>query len=160
MPLTRSPAPKQTVTARKEVIMAAGAFNTPQILMLSGIGNSTTLAAAGVKPLVDLPSVGQNMTDHVLLPNKFQVHVNDTFNTWELPANLPSELATWKSTHGGPISDTGFRQLGWLRVPANDTLFQLHPDPSAGPTSAHYEFAFVVRTSLRFALTRGTDAHE
>jgi choline dehydrogenase-like flavoprotein len=134
------------VTARKEVILAAGAFNTPQILMLSGIGDTSTLSRAGVRPIVNLPSVGQNMSDHVFLANKFQVHANDTFNTVEEPANLAPALAQWEKTHDGPVSDSGFRQLAFLRVPSNNTLFKKHADPSAGPTSAHYEFAFVVST--------------
>jgi choline dehydrogenase-like flavoprotein len=152
-------APRIRLAARKEVVLSAGAFNTPQLLMLSGIGDPAELTAAGIKPIVDLPSVGKNMSDHVLLPNKFQVHVNDTFNTWEQPANLKPELAQWQKDHTGPISDTGFRQLGWLRVPPTDPLFQIHPDPSAGPTSPHYEFAFVVRTSLHRAPMCTTDAH-
>jgi choline dehydrogenase-like flavoprotein len=130
------------------VILAAGAFNTPQLLMLSGIGNPTELTAAGITPVVNLPSVGKNMTDHVLLPNKFQVHVNDTFNTWELPANLKPELAQWEKDHTGVVSDSGFRQIAWLRVPANDTIFKTNPDPSSGPTSAHFELIFVVSDAM------------
>jgi choline dehydrogenase-like flavoprotein len=129
--------------------LAAGAFNTPQILMLSGIGDSTALTHAGIHPLVNLPSVGQNMSDHVLLPNKFPSTANDTFNSWEITANLTPDMAQWEKTHDGPVSDSGFRQLGFLRVPSNNTLFQTHADPSAGPTSAHYEFAFVVSSARR-----------
>jgi choline dehydrogenase-like flavoprotein len=57
----------QTVTARKEIIVSAGTFNTPKLLQLSGIGDTTTLKKIGVDTLVNLPSVGQNMTDHVLV---------------------------------------------------------------------------------------------
>jgi choline dehydrogenase-like flavoprotein len=152
-------APRIHVTARKEVILSAGAFNTPQLLMLSGIGDASALTHAGIQPRVHLPSVGQNMSDHVLLPNKFQVHVNDTFNTWEMPANLKPELAQWEKTHDGPISDSGFRQLAFLRVPSNNTLFKTHADPSAGPTSAHYEFAFVVSISLSLLGISRPDVH-
>jgi len=50
--------------ARREVILAGGTFNTPQILMLSGIGPAAHLREMGVAPLVDLP-VGENLQDHL-----------------------------------------------------------------------------------------------
>ncbi|KAJ0124570.1 choline dehydrogenase [Diaporthe amygdali] len=54
--------------ASKEVIVAAGVFNTPQILMLSGIGPADELSAHGIEPLVDLPAVGSNLRDHIEVP--------------------------------------------------------------------------------------------
>jgi choline dehydrogenase len=55
-----------TVRATKEVILSAGALMTPKLLMLSGIGNADTLKKLGIKPLVDLAGVGENLQDHVL----------------------------------------------------------------------------------------------
>ena len=54
---------RQTALASREVVLAAGAFNTPQLLMLSGVGDATALAQAGITPLVHLPGVGQNLQD-------------------------------------------------------------------------------------------------
>jgi choline dehydrogenase len=54
---------RRTVRARREVVLAAGAFNTPQLLKLSGIGPRQELEEHGVGVLVDLPGVGENLQD-------------------------------------------------------------------------------------------------
>ncbi|KAJ6546836.1 hypothetical protein B0H19DRAFT_1162702 [Mycena capillaripes] len=54
----------RNVMARHEVIVSAGVFQSPQLLMLSGIGNATELSAFGIEPVVDLPGVGTNLQDH------------------------------------------------------------------------------------------------
>jgi len=56
---------RQRITARREVILSAGAFGSPQILMLSGIGPADELRAQGVRLVHELPGVGQNLQDHL-----------------------------------------------------------------------------------------------
>src|SRR5262249_18992968 len=53
----------RTVHASREVILAGGAFNTPQLLMLSGVGPRKVLERHGLEVRVDLPGVGQNLQD-------------------------------------------------------------------------------------------------
>jgi choline dehydrogenase len=68
--LDRTPLPQvlDTVTATKEIILAAGAFNTPQLLMNSGIGPATDLAVQNISVIVDRPGVGANLQDRYEIP--------------------------------------------------------------------------------------------
>ena len=64
----------------REVVMAAGAIGTPQILQLSGIGPAETLRAASVTPVVELPGVGENLQDHLQLRMIYKVSNARTLN--------------------------------------------------------------------------------
>ncbi len=55
----------EVISARQEIILCQGAFGTPQLLMLSGIGPAEHLRDHGIAPIVDLPGVGENLADHV-----------------------------------------------------------------------------------------------
>lgn len=55
----------EAVRARREVIVSAGAFGTPQILMASGVGPGAHLRSLGIAPVLDVPGVGQNLQDHI-----------------------------------------------------------------------------------------------
>ncbi|WP_420410133.1 GMC family oxidoreductase [Hoeflea sp.] len=56
---------EKTITARREVLLSGGVINTPQLMMLSGIGAADELSAHGIETRVNLPSVGKNLQDHV-----------------------------------------------------------------------------------------------
>ena len=64
------------LSANKEVIVSAGTFQSPQLLMLSGIGPADQLRGLGISILVDRPGVGQNMTDHAFFGPSYRVNVN------------------------------------------------------------------------------------
>lgn len=55
----------ETVRVRREVIVSAGAFGTPQILMASGVGPGAHLQEMGITPVLDVPGLGQNLQDHI-----------------------------------------------------------------------------------------------
>ena len=64
IPLTFSSDSPITLTAKNEIIVAGGAFGTPQLLLLSGIGPTADLESLSITPLVDSPDVGTNLLDH------------------------------------------------------------------------------------------------
>jgi choline dehydrogenase-like flavoprotein len=57
-------------TAREEIIISAGAYRTPQVLVLSGIGPSEELKKHGIEQIMDLPDVGKNLHDHLGIPQR------------------------------------------------------------------------------------------
>ena len=137
-----SPGQRWEVTARKEVIVSAGVFNTPQLLMLSGIGDAAELTSLGIPTRVNLPSVGKNMTDHVFLWNPWQVNNNDTIDSYLSAEHFSQNMQEWNETnpHKGPLSWTiAGNQMAWMRLPENDKIIRTYGDPSVGPTSAHFQ---------------------
>ena len=69
------------VRARREVLLAAGAINSPQLLELSGIGDPERLGALGIRVVQPLPGVGENLQDHLQLRMSFKVRNVTTLNT-------------------------------------------------------------------------------
>lgn len=89
----------------KEVIVTAGAINSPQLLLLSGIGPKEHLKSVGIRTVVDLPGVGENLHNHVSYGIDFTV--NETAGD-ELNINSANRY-TYNQT--GPMSSTGLAQL-------------------------------------------------
>jgi choline dehydrogenase len=70
----------KTAHARREVILCGGAINSPQLLMLSGIGPAAHLGQHGIAVIHDLPGVGQNLQDHYSAPIKLKAKLPITVN--------------------------------------------------------------------------------
>lgn len=90
----------QEVQARREVILAAGAYNSPQLLMRSGIGPGHHLQALGIPVKHDLPGVGQNLQDHLIVPMVFHNRQKKTLDEAERWTNFVQYLI-WAE---GPLS--------------------------------------------------------
>ncbi len=70
-----------TVHAKGEVILSAGAIGSPQILQLSGIGSASLLKSHGIDVVQDIPSVGENLQDHLQIRAVYKVENAKTMNT-------------------------------------------------------------------------------
>jgi len=96
---------KQTARARKEVILAAGAINSPQLLLLSGIGPREDLAKLRIPPVHDLRGVGQNLHNHVAVFINFMLNDNATGDLDWLA------ITDYVVNRTGPLSSTGLSQV-------------------------------------------------
>ena len=83
------------VRARREVVLTAGAANTPKLLLLSGIGDATLLAEIGVPVRHHLPGVGENLQDHHMVRSVCRVKNATTLNQTARGVRLLGQIALW-----------------------------------------------------------------
>ena len=117
---------KRRASANAEVIVAGGAFNSPQLLQLSGLGPASLLQSHGITVVADAPGVGDDLNDHIsgriMLRCKGTITLNDAVRSW-----------TGKLTHGLHYVVT---RRGYLAIPAVSAgcFLRAHP-ASATPDS-------------------------
>jgi len=121
----------ERVYADCEVILAAGAFNSPQVLLLSGIGPAAELEALGIEPLHDLPGVGKNLQDHQSVGVVFEASGPITFESQLRVDRLLVALLRWQLFGTGPVADLPIGAQGFLRLradsPGADVQFLVSP---------------------------------
>lgn len=122
-----------------EVILCAGALDSPKILMRSGIGPAAQLREVGIEPVVDLPGVGENLQDHLLVP----VIAEATARTIDHPETEQSVTQTHLFWRSSPEQDRPDTQPIHFCVPMYD-------DWMSGPGNA-----FTLHTGLVRPYSRG-----
>lgn len=131
----------QQFAANREVILCGGSYNSPQLLMLSGIGPAEHLMMREVEVLLDQPAVGANLSDHPA-----------TYAVWTTPepeslllALEPQALQEYEASQTGPFASNLAESGGFLRVeqdaPAPDVQIHVAPvhivDEGMGDPQAH-----------------------
>ena len=101
---------RQTVWAAREVVLCAGAVNTPQLLMLSGIGDERELSEFGIDLVQHSPEVGKNLLDHLITPLGFEVRGDSLFD-----AEKPRELASYLLGRRGMLTSNVGEAYGFVR---------------------------------------------
>lgn len=91
----RTGKPAGTVLARKEVIVACGAINTPKLLQLSGLGPAALLKERGIPVVHDLPGVGENLADHYSVRIVAKVKNAATMNELVKGVRLGGQILRW-----------------------------------------------------------------
>ena len=118
---------EETARAEAEVVLAAGAIGTPQLLMLSGIGPADDLREQGIYVVADLPSVGANLIDHPGVPVLWSTP--SVKGLWEHTGN--SGYARWRLTHKGPLTSNIAEAGGFARsdprLPVPDLQWHVLP---------------------------------
>ncbi|CAD6593798.1 MAG: hypothetical protein ASARMPREDX12_007673 [Alectoria sarmentosa] len=104
------------LSARKEVIVSAGAFQSPQLLMVSGVGPQATLSQYNIPIIADRPGVGQNMWDHILFGPAYRVNVV-TGSSLANPAFAAQAIADYNNDQTGILANNGADFVAWEKIP-------------------------------------------
>jgi choline dehydrogenase len=117
----------QELRAEREVILCAGAYNSPQLLMLSGVGPAEHLTMREVEVLLDQPAIGENLSDHAAAFAVFTTPAEESL----LRALEPAALQEYQTTQTGPFASNFAEAGGFARVgsgaPAPDIQFHFVP---------------------------------
>jgi choline dehydrogenase len=104
--------PVERVLANREVVLSAGAVHTPRILMSSGIGPADRLNSLGVRVVLDLPGVGENLQDHLMAAVTYKCRQAITLDT----AGTLGNLLRYFTSHGGPLT-SNIAEAGAFALP-------------------------------------------
>ena len=104
---------KIKIKANKEIILSAGAFGSPQIMLRSGIGANNELKAHGIETKLDLPGVGKNLQDHIDYVRTFKYFSTDAIGfsfssfVYKFPLEFLKYLFTKKGHFASPVAEAG-----------------------------------------------------
>jgi choline dehydrogenase len=146
---------EQKLYARREVIVSQGVFESPKLLMLSGIGPSKELKRHGIDVIVDSRHVGEHLLDHPGVP--FVLKVDDEFGMEDYLARQGSSknkdtISAYKNGHKGPLGSPLLELIGFPRI---DKYLEKDPayrqakasnggkDPFCPGGQPHFELDFV-----------------
>jgi len=142
---------KRTLRARRETIVSLGAFGSPQLLMLSGVGEAAALAAAGIAPLIDLPGVGANLHDHPDVVLGYASRSRDLVGlSFGALAPLVSAIARYRRERRG-LATTNFAEAGGF--------LKTRPELAEPDVQLHFVIAVVEGHARKLRWGRGMTCH-
>jgi choline dehydrogenase-like flavoprotein len=143
---------RQAFAARREVLLAAGALQSPQLLMLSGIGPGAQLQQHGIAVRADLPGVGLNLHDHIDVVAVVDApHLKDLFGmSLAGAARTLSAALEWRSRRTGPLT-TNFAEAG--------AFLRSRPDEPVPDLQLHFVIGKLVDHGRRVVLGHGYSCH-
>ncbi|KAL2849848.1 hypothetical protein BJY01DRAFT_233490 [Aspergillus pseudoustus] len=105
------------ITTTKEVIISAGAFQSPQLLMVSGVGPADQLEAQGIPIVTERPGVGQNLWDHPFFAPSYRVNVETFTRLANDFGYLASRSIEFVLNHTGPLTNPVADFIAWEKIP-------------------------------------------
>jgi choline dehydrogenase len=107
---------RSIVQAGREVIVACGAYGSPQLLQLSGIGDAAALQSLGIAPLLDLPAVGKNLHDHPAASIAVRTANTESYGlSWRTLPRSVAIAAQYLVLRSGPLASNVFEANGFMR---------------------------------------------
>ena len=107
---------KQEIRARKEIILAGGAFNSPQLLMLSGIGPANHLESHGIEIVHENPEVGENLQDHIDYISVYKSSRKDLFGlSFSGVVDIFKSIRQWRKFRDGKLTTTFAETGGFIK---------------------------------------------
>ena len=147
----------RVVKARREVVLCGGAINSPQLLMLSGVGDSDQLAEHGIDTVAHAPGVGGNLLDHLVVPLGFDVE-DDTLLDAEKPLQLVNYLVRRRGMLASNVGEAyGFvKSRPDLNLPDLELIFAPAPYFDEGIGDPYTGHAVVIGPILLKPQSSGT----
>ena len=125
------------VEAEREIVLAGGAINSPQTLMLSGIGPADHLREHGIEVVLDLPGVGRNLMDHASVATQFACTRSLPFHRVDRPLNKLMAGARWLVDHSGIAASNVWEAGGMIR--GNPDVARANLQYHFGPMAYDYD---------------------
>jgi choline dehydrogenase-like flavoprotein len=132
---------RSIVKARREVIVACGAYGSPQLLLLSGIGDAAALQVLGIAPLHDLPAVGRNLHDHPAASIAVRTANTESYGlSWRTVPRSILIGAQYLLFRSGPLASNVFEANGFMhsRPDADRPDLQIIFMPAHRNASGHW----------------------
>lgn len=107
------------LSASKEVILTAGVFNSPQLLMASGVGPAATLQGLNIPVVADRPAVGQGMQDHLFYDIAYRVNGITLTALSENPAFAAQQAELYNDQAAGLYTSPDTDVIAWEKIPAS-----------------------------------------
>jgi choline dehydrogenase len=105
-----------TARASREVILSGGTYNSPQLLMLSGVGPADELARHGIKPVHDSPNVGHNLQDHIHVGVAYHAHGMEDMDSELRADKLTMAVLNWALFRKGYLTTLPVGCLAYIRT--------------------------------------------